>query len=286
MDNGRDIAKQFEKFCSDKRTFSKAEEKLSWINIFLSPYPLGTIERFNVISSEGIEQLLKLSRTQIKIYLRNSVEFGTGNLPLNFGQPTFGSAILRQVEPSKAAFNSLTIEFFVNGRAKFFIPLRYLPIQKNGSELMKSSRVREALGELWGADREFSAWYLRFFDVGQLWLMVANLVGYYREWLGKGSGLTDVRVGISVENVWRSVAFCDMDGWGTHVQKFGLPIMNRDAATIPEDIGRGWLVSLDEKEIALWVSICDAIGLAFGLPTNLFSDFLISFAEQRPQESA
>jgi len=45
VDNGKELEKRFGEFCTDEREFCEAEENQSWVNIFLSPYPLGIIER-------------------------------------------------------------------------------------------------------------------------------------------------------------------------------------------------------------------------------------------------
>jgi hypothetical protein len=185
VDKGSEIAKRFERFCQDERTFCQAEENQGWVNIFLSPYPLGTVERWDIISNEGIEKLIQLSHNPIRIYLEDGAEFGTGNLPLNSGQLAFGAVVLRQVEPCNAAFNSLTAELFLNGRAKFLIPLQYIPLlRQHDTEGLKSPRARQAIEEIWRGDRELNTSSLRFFDIVSLWLTVMDLVSYYQEWLG------------------------------------------------------------------------------------------------------
>jgi len=268
VDNGREIAKRFERFCQDERTFCQAEEDQGWVNIFLSPYPLGAIERFDILSHEGIEKLIQLSQNPIKIYLQDWTECGTGNLPFNSGQLEFGSVILRQVEPYNTVFNSLTIELFIDGRAKFFVPLEYIPIFPDHQEL-KSPIVEQVLAKIWRTDQESNTLSLRFFDVVKLWLLVANLLNYYQEWLGKEALPAKLLAAITMEGVWRSVPFCDLDQWGEHVQRFGLPVLNKDTLRFPETTR--WVV---EGTDPLWITICPIMSIGFGLPGSFFSSVL------------
>jgi hypothetical protein len=277
VDNGREIARRFERFCQDERTFCQAEEGQGWVNVFLSPYPLGGIEKFDILSHEGIEKLIQLSQSPIKSYVEDGTEFGEGNLPLNSGQLAFGSVILRQVEPRNSAFNSLTIELFANGRAKFFVPLQYVQIFPDHDEL-KSPIVERVLQGIWSTDKELNTLSLRFFDIVNLWLVVANLLNYYQEWLGKEVLPTKLLVAISMEGVWRSVPFCDADQWGEHVQRFGLTVLNKDTLRFPET---RWMVKGTDP---LWITICPIIGMGFGLPVSFFSSVLFTVLKQASEE--
>jgi len=269
VDNGRNIEKRFAKFCRDERTFCKAEEEHPWVNIFLSPYPLGTIDRYEMLSTDGIENLINLSQKPINIYLNSKQEIGSGNLPFNAGQLGVGSVILRQVEPSEIAFNSLTAQFFADGRAKIFIPVKIVPcLRDDYIEKMKSLQAKKALQLVSSSDKEqHNSEFLTFFDVHDLWAVITNLLNFYQDWYGSALEQNSVRCAISLRNIWRLVPFCDMDEWGTHVQKFGLPAQNFDFVRIPIMKGKGIIV-----DFPLWEMVCKMIAVGFGLPISLFSD--------------
>ena len=150
VDHGKEVSKQFEEFCTDQRTFSKAEEKNGWVNVFLSPYPLGTIDKFVPASADEIDKLLQMSKKQIIMYdEEKKVVLASSSIPFNSGQTGVFSTILRQVEPSLIAFNSLTIELFKDGRAKLSVPLKYFPdLLHKDSNQIKSIQVREALSSI------------------------------------------------------------------------------------------------------------------------------------------
>jgi len=270
VDNGREIAKRFEEFCKDDRTFSQSEEGQGWVNVFLFPHPLGAVQRFDMLSTEGIEELIQLSQNSIKIFLDRSSEVGYGNLPLNSGQLGFGSVKLRQIESSKVGFNSLTVELFADGRAKFFIPLQYLPdLHQMPIENLRSPKVRQVLDNLRQSDKKFDTLVLRYFDIQHTIASVMNLLNFYQEFYSKEAGLTSLRVAITMNDVWRSVPFCDIDQWGTHVEKLGLPVLNSSAISIPSHASRKLVLNLDEDS-PLWVTICPLIAMGFGLPHSMY----------------
>ncbi len=269
VDNGRDVTKRFGDFCRDERTFSKSEEEYGWVKLFLSPYPLGMIEKHDILSSDGMEKLLQLSRIPIKILQAESFGEVTGNVQFNSAQPTYQSVILRQIAPANLAFNTLMVELFIDGRAKFFIPLRYFTDWREIFSL-ESQLVHEALRKACIAEKSSSIKYLRFFDIGQLWLAVAYLLSYYQSWIGEEPWLTDLRAALKIEGIWRSVPVFDSDEWGLHVQKYGLPVVLMNATSVPENMGRGLLIGLDVNR-RLWPELCYTISLAFGLPLEIHS---------------
>lgn len=270
VDNGRELAKRFAKFCIDERTFSKAEEHQSWVNIYLSPYPLGIIERYDMLSSQNIEKLMQLSQVPIKIYLDSTKEIGTGNLLFNSGQLGVGSVILKQIDQSRMAFNSLSAEFFLDGRAKLFIPLKYMQsLDAENFDKLKSPEVKQALKTIVASDNQGSFDLVRFFDIQALWTTVTILLNFYQEWYGKELEQNSLRVAVTMENVWRSSPFCDAPEWGVYVQKFGLPVQQTDFIRIPGQKGKGLIT-----KFPLWTTICPFIGMGFGLPTDLYSNIV------------
>jgi Putative DNA-binding domain len=270
---GKERKKQYAKFCSDERTFSKSESQDGWVKIFLSPYPFGITDKPKIISVEAIETLMTRSKSLLRVPFHETIWFD-GNLPFNLAQTTTQSIIVRQIEPTKAAFNSLTAEFFINGRAKFFIPLRYLEsFQRNGIDALNSVKTKQVLADLWGRDKSLDLYHLRFFDIGLLWVVVAYLVAFYQDWLGKESSVTDLEVAMRIEEVWRSVPFADVDGWGNHVERFGLPVVNVDPISVPGDLERGGM--LLPRGDTLLLSICAMLALAFGFPPETYSSILI-----------
>lgn len=272
FDHGKGVAKEFERFCQDERVFSKSEEGIGWVKLYLSPYPRGIIEKKDVHSECNMEKLLKLSQTPLKIpFSTGKDEYAnvTGNLPLNMGQTTYNSIILRQIKPAKTAFSSITVELFLDGRAKFFIPLQHITnmaeqILFHGSELVKTPAVQEWFREMYAIDEENDLKHLRFLDVRQLWHCIAWFTSYYNEWLGETNLIYDLQVSMKVENVWRSVPFYDSDEWINHVRKFGIPTVNSKHGSIPPD-NRGLFMNLADA-CPLWIRICSTLGLFFGLP--------------------
>jgi hypothetical protein len=273
VENGRDIKKQFERFCTDNRGFSKAETEGGWIKIFVSPYPLGLIDKFEEFLDDDLENFLVLSKDQLHIMKIHSDPV-TGNIPFNSCQPTHCSVILRQTTPSLAAYNSLSMELFIDGRAKFFIPIQYLSdFKKMVLNQIESQEVKELLWSIWREDKEMHTNHLHFFDIAQLWLVIACLFTYYFEWLKHEPLLDELKISIIADGVWRSVPFFDDDKWAEHIKKFGLPVMLNKSVQIPSDIGHGFTIRKQntKDDVPEWMFVICLIGLAFGLPKETFA---------------
>ncbi|MBC8254176.1 MAG: ATP-binding protein [Ardenticatenia bacterium] len=271
VDAGRDVSRRFEQFCQDERALTKGEAGQGWASIFISPYPLGAIDRWNLLSSKAIQDLLELSQTTTPIYVENTKDFGTGNLPFNHAQSAFGSVIFRQVDPSRMAYRSLTTEFFFDGRVKLHIPLTYrLDLPKNDYTTLRSDEARNALVQATSTDHEGDLQLLTYVDIGELWVKVGLLVTYYLRWLGDDKLEGDFKFAVVLEDVWRSVPFLDLDEWGKHVQALGLPVVGCSTINVPSDIGKGLRWSPDIPG-AMWSALNTVIGNALGLPYPLSS---------------
>ena len=143
-------------------------------------------------------------------------------------------------------------------------------------DALKSSAAKEALRKI---SVDESSDYLRFFDFGQLWVTSFLLLNFYLDWLGDDLPLvTDMKTAITLRGMWRSVPFIDMDEWGSHVEKFGLPIMFADSIDIPEDLGRGLMLDLSEgKDTSpLWTELTFYIGLSSGFPPELCTAAIVN----------
>lgn len=105
--------------------------------------------------------------------------------------------------------------------------------------------------------------------MGELCLVVINLLLYYQEWLGEESLISNLKVAATINNVWRHVPFVDSDKWGEHVQQFGLPVVGCDTIKLPQNRSKSLLMNLDSKE--LWMGLSGFLGLGFGLSGELIA---------------
>ena len=275
VDQGREIERRFEEFCRDERTFCKAERDQGWVNIYVSPYPLGTVSKREMFSSEGVERLLLASQKPITTQIGDMATIEM-NVPFGSGQVSVGSVILRQVKQARLAFNSLTAEFFYDGRAKFHIPLEYIPDLSFGDTSALTSRsAKGILGKILDEDEDHDISLLRFFDINRLGYVVVGFMGFYREWLGNDEWIPSLRATVSMEGVWRSVPFCDDDKWAEYVTQFGLSVLGTDSISIPRYRGRGLMLDRN-GDLPPCATICSVIGMGFGLPGALSWDLMMS----------
>lgn len=271
VDNGREVSRQFQAFCRDERTFSKAEEDTPWVELYLSPYPWGSLEMPQEWGTcSHLDALLQLSGTLQTLPLRDGAHFGTGNVPFDTAQVSADSILLRQAGQRSFAFNTLTAQLFDDGRARFFMQLpgeRTLP--PDAIVRLNSGTARAVLAGLHSRDLEV----LRFFDVGTTWMAIALLASFYQAWLHQdfptnSPDLANLRGAIRLSGVWRLVPFHDSEAWGQYVQRFGLPITLQDTIELPRNIARGLPLTL-RGEPLLWLELSVNMCLALGLPADL-----------------
>lgn len=272
VNSGQKIEQEFIKFCKDERTFSKSEDKVSWINIYLSPYPLGVISRWDLLDEDTLVKLIEQSK------LPHDLHFGdvnlSGTIPFNSVHTTPSSVIFEQSSPTREAFNSITLELFTNGRARIHLPLEYLPPLYDLNTI-KSSVTKQVLNEVVNnSPLEHNLDLLRFFRFDSCWKAIVSLLGFYHKWLGDDHPITDIKTAIALENVWRSVPFFDHDAWGEHVKKFGVPIIKSSSITIPRNLNKGMLISVTDKR-QFWIELSSYIGLGFGLPLNMLDQAIM-----------
>lgn len=270
IDAGREQAKRFQAFCCDDRSFSQAEASSPWMRIYLVPYPTGSFDKSNMLFDDEPDKLLQRSQLPFTIPLGELGSGVTGHLPFNYLQDSPGGISLRQALQGQAAFNTLTMQLDVNGRAKIFIPLSHCVRHWNAGNIhaVKSAASRSTLGRIMN-DWDEQEWrLLSFVDIAELWLTIATLVTYYRDWLDTSPPAFKLRTSIQLENTWRHVAFYDDDTWAEHVDARNLPILDRGDIWLPYPIEAG--VELDNDDtFPLWMTICLLAGRAFGLRAKL-----------------
>ncbi len=289
VEQGRDRARAFQQFCQDPRTFSKGEAPTPWVNIFLSPYPLGMIDKVEVTSQEGLEHLLKRSREAIPLVTADGKEaLLLGNIPFQQGRAMTNSVFLKQINPNahQITQNSLSMELFEDGRARFFIPLRIIRVidGETVSSEVRSRQVRAVLEDHLRQDNDL--YLAKFFDLTILWQVVLGLVNFYLDWVKNDLSLIyNFRVSVRGNGLWRTVAYVDEDRWAEHARTFHLPMMAHDEVTIPEERREGAIVDIDESSASLWGALLQVIGMLFGLPVETLRDFIRTFVANAINES-
>jgi hypothetical protein len=280
-EQGRDHARAFQQFCRDPRTFSKGETSTPWVNIFLSPYPPEMIERFEITSQDGLERLLKRSRTPIPLVSEDEKESRPlGNVPFQQGRAMLNSVFLKQINPNanQVIQNSLSMELFDDGRARFFIPLQTMKVidGETVSSEVRSRQARVVLEELLRQDNDL--YLAKFFDLTSLWKIVLTLANFYLDWMKDDLSLIhNFRAVLHGKELWRTVAFVDDDRWAEHVRTFHLPIMANKEVEIPEERREGFLIDINESPKALWSVLLPLVGLMFGLPIETLQELIATF---------
>lgn len=268
VEQGQATRRQFRNFRQDDRTFSEAEAGRGWVKLYLSPYPQDVTTHDRVLSRAAMSDLLTLSKSTLSFPVVGELT-ASGNIPFNNIQITPRSYLLRHVDPSLVGLNSLTVELFLDGRAKFFLQLPpYRPVYAFRD--IESPEAKRAVDKIESGDRSY---LLQFFDVAELSLHLAILIAFYKEWLGTQLSFTEMEFAATLESVWRAVPIFDSDEWGHHVLEYGLPVIGSDEVFIPGEEDQGYRIPWDSGTPE-WMVISGFLYRGFGLPAEIFASSL------------
>lgn len=266
VDRGSEVREAFEMFCKDDRTFSQAEDDETWFRLYMSPYPLGLIQKWDVAPSRAeVSKLLELSRRSVDFCLSTTGDAPIrGNVAANYdtGQVSLGAVLLSNGQSATIANNPRSAELYYDGRARFFTPLRFERESRAYIDALDSRRLANVLQRLM-TDGE--AQLLNLLDMPDLWGHVLTLLCFYFEWLRDDLQHCEVQAVIELSRMWRSVPVYDSDAWADYIEEFGLPIVRKDQIRIPRTGSVRFAYEVEGGTQTL-ATVGMAIALALGAP--------------------
>ena len=268
VDNGRDIQRQFANFCQDERNFSEAEGKIPWLSIYIAPYPQGKEPNVDMLSIVSIEELIASTSKTLPV-IPGGTDKGSMHMSFEVGLPTFNSVILRQSSPRTVGLNQPSIELFLDGKAKFHLPISYLSFRDLD---LQQSRYAAQAGHIFDPKKFEHFGVLRFLDIGQLWLAIMWFFRFYERWLEANDTCTSFRIAAKGKHLWRTVAFVDHEKWLVDVTKLGLPVIQTSTITIPANVENGIVL---ERDTNTWIHFCDMLSQGFGLTSETFTELFV-----------
>jgi len=268
VERGRTAIMAFDAFCEDQRTYCESQAGDSWAEVYLSPLPRGSVSKPDILRSSYLDQLLTASQQPIEVSLSDDVKaLASGSF--NHAQTCSGSAVLRQVDASYVAFNSLELELFTNGRARMFLPLPRLKTAVSITNSMRSERAISALKALLESKAGATLSLLSLIDLVQTSRLLGYLVVFYLRWLGSLGWEGELLAKVRLSNVWRCVPFFDTDDWGKFVERFGLPVCSRSSVMMPPEGSKPLVVDCCEESGAPFIELFGMLAVALGLPSDL-----------------
>jgi len=270
-ERGKQHEKNFEFFAQDKRVLNDFEN-VGWLNIYLSPYPPGSIFRANLNTASEISNLINKSKSPVPFILPvedRDFPFSI-SCPFNVAIPTLNSLILRRTNYNEEQFHSLLLELDRHGRAKIFIPIHPSLISDFNLPSILSAKAHRFFTDLKYPPRDSC---LKFFDISSIWCNLVAILNFYLDWLSQPISTMSFQICIEINDVFRFVPYCDLDSWCDHVEQFGLPVMLLQKSRYPNNPGDKFLHDFDKY---FWIRICTDLSLIFGLPFELCVNSLLS----------
>jgi hypothetical protein len=265
VERGKESTRRFERFCKDDRTFSQAEDQQSWFEGYFAPYPPGGVQTLKVFRTTDLEAVLRSSKEPLEVtfapdFVITIPPEALPTVPFHT-QTGFGSVVLRLLDSSRLAFNTLEMEFFSDGRCKMLVPLTFRNVWKPGA--VESAHVRDFLA-MQRVDSEPDLVLLRFVDLLSTWGLLSWTIALYFKWLKENGWDGDLWTRMRLANVWRCAPFWDVDAWAKHAAKFGVPVSHKNTLEVPQ-AGQHPITVSPSKEGAL-ATILSLVTLALGVP--------------------
>ena len=267
FDKGRRSEEQWKAFCQDKRATSKMESEPGWIGIYLAPYPPGRIFLPKIFESQFVEKAIEQSKAPVAVSESEPIAVKS---VFQVGQFSHRSIILRTISKDQVAFKGETLEFFIDGSAKIFVPVHSQSftdfVERLEQRGCKSSQASSVLTSFMNEEEKPERCPLEFFDLSESAILIGGLLQNYRELLGIHSEEYEIRWTIGLEGVWRMVPFVDSDKWAEFVKSCGMPVFQHSDAR-PFDSMKVTLLPKEWRNF--WRGLVTLVALSFGLPASL-----------------
>jgi hypothetical protein len=270
-ERGRRNIDDFVEFCKDERVLvaPQYEKSVAWLDVYVSPYPLGGVNKLDLLQQEHLDSLIQ--RTQEKISVTAGIPNPAGEFvldkPFYRGHPGYRSVVLRDSTSAGVLDFAKMLEIFVDGRVKQ-AHLEKLGVSVTDPDLVKIRSHDYGEGK-WpdaglGPVPELAA--LHFFDFGELWTDVLWLLVFYQECFKDEALLRDIRIGIIIRNPnGYLVPFETTEEWVMKANQSGLPIMKNRLVTIPDGIKDGMRMEVESVNVKWMFYIMALLSTAFGL---------------------
>ena len=239
-------------------------------------------EKATLKISDGRTHDLKVKEENGKLNIYKEFFFdGTGNIPFNNVATSSNSIIFRQTTPDNLVYLTPTFEFYMNGNAKVIIPFQYidfwdLPQFYEGSENLKL--LREALDE--------EVTFFRVIDGFNLFLHFFILLTKYYELLKREEWNEKLIIKYRLENCWRSILFFDSKTFTEHIEKYGIPVSQKDVIVIPDTLsGDNWFIKsfdyiIEPDALTDFVSIAMSLGFHLGSFVRAIAKDLVQYSKK------
>jgi len=274
-DKSKRFEETVERFCRNPIVTSKAQSHQGWLEIYLITYPMQKLFIDDMLMSEKIDSLKLCLNAVTEIKTFNQIGQASGNIPFNNVATSHDSIVFRQTGPQNLGDLTLAFELFINGNAKIIIPFQYInPSQNKDSENFRF--LKEKLGE----DEGLSTIYkFSIIDGFNLVLTFLILLNKYRELLEAERWADKLIVKYRIENCWRHILFFDSNAFVDHVDKYGVPVSQKEPIEIPSYSYRAWFMYSFEELVERALADFALVAASLGLPITSFSEAIFKGLE-------
>lgn len=274
-EKSRKFQEQIERFCSRDIILSEAEENNSWMEIYLMPYPLGRMEIRSFFEETFVDSMTRKMRGLTKVELAPS-SFFSASIPFNSVSASFGSIVFRQVNPRNLPFMGLTFELFKNGNSKIIIPFEFIS-QDNESESLAWKKLVSSL-------EEEDTSLFRIINGFKALSVFVILLQKYVDFLKSQDWQDKFLIASRLENTWRTILFFESDTFINHIDKYGVPLCQRENMWIPSTLRKSNMIEEVPKDGIFQLTKFAIMSSHFGIFPNEWHSFIKDWIEKLSQK--
>lgn len=259
--------KRMERFCSWRPETAKREAETSYLHLTLMADPFDDHDLWSTIGFDRFREIMS--------------DTAAGGITFDNIYPCFGGAIARQVSTNNPSSQIFTYRYYSNGNARITIPINTFSVTEHLSSFHTHGVSAQPFVQ---AVRERGYTNFVAVDLSRLLMIFGAIMTRYRHLLHEDSfEIPHIYYKIGIERVWRRIPFLDSSIFVNHIFKSGVPMIEVDNMTLPED----GLFQLDGEipkhpeginpdMVDIFICVMDA----FGIPRTLFSNSTPSMIEE------
>jgi len=273
-EKSENFEKKIQHFCRRDIVVSEAE-KYPWIELYLMPYPLNRLKIPDFYEMGFLKDLNEKINGQTKLEIPDLLSFSS-SIPFNNVRASIGSIVFRQINVGSLPFMTLTFELFSNGNAKIVIPLQLIKREANLDtpvwKLLNSKLENE----------DFDLFLI--IDGFKVFSIFITLLQKYFDILKSVGWQDDVLIAYKIDQIWRTILYLESKTMEEHINKYGIPICQRESAWIPSIVKKSNMLHDMPKDLMFQLTEYAKISSTFGTFPMEWGRFIAEWIVQLKKE--
>ena len=251
--------KRIQRFCSWRPETAVREAEASYFHLALMADPFGDRDLWSGMGLDRFREVMSST--------------AAGGIAFDSIYPCLGGAIARQIATNDPSTQIFTYRYYWDGNARVTMPLNTFVVSEHSAPFHTHGTNAQAFVE---AARMHGHTSFTVIDLSRILMLFGAIMTRYRHLLSEdGVEVPYIYYKISAQRVWRRLPFIDSSAFVRHIADCGVPMIEVDDMTLPEEglSGLEGRLSLPPDRpnpdmVDMFIDVMDA----FGIPRTLFSN--------------